>query len=178
MYRIYNINVTQLFVPVLVIMTFIAFGFWMTSCNITPGFDDVPEISFIGLSADTINQGDSFQDSVFMKISFRDGDGDLGTGAMGIAENLILTDSRTKATLDRYKIPPLDITGSMTGIEGEITLKVYTTCCVFPPLDSIPPCAAPPQYLYDELEIDVQLIDDSGNQSNVVTSSLVTLRCI
>jgi len=145
------------------------------SCSVNPGFSETPSIEFLSISEDTINQGSLFTDSIFLRISFRDGDGDLGTGATGIFENIIITDSRTDELYDRFRIPPLDISGAMTGIEGTITMKVYTTCCIFP--DETPPCEAPTEFPTNELTLDIQLKDDSGKLSNVVTSTPLTLLC-
>ncbi len=144
-------------------------------CGLSPGFSDIPEIEFISISKDTINQGSLLTDSLLLVISFTDGDGDLGTERNGVFENIVLTDSRTQVRYDRYKIPPLDIAGAMTGIEGEIILKVYNTCCLFP--DNIPPCSRPPQYPFDELQLEVIMIDDSGNESNRITTPKITLLC-
>ena len=62
----------------------------------------------------------------------------------GIMENIILTDTRTGVVFDRFKVPELPIGELNSGIEGEISMKVFTTCCIFP--DGTPPCLAPPQF--------------------------------
>jgi len=147
------------------------------SCDISPGFSDTPSIEFVGISKDTLVQNSLLTDSIFLTISFRDGDGDLGTMGAGITENIIITDSRTDDIYDRFRIPPLDIAGAMTGIEGTITMKVYTTCCQFPEEEMIIPCEAPSQFPTNELTLFIKLIDDSGKESNPVASSPITLLC-
>ncbi len=147
------------------------------SCNIGPRFSIVPEIAFVGLSTDSLVQGSLFSDSLFVTISFRDGDGDLGSGVDGVFRNIIMTDNRTGDDLTQFKVPDLDLAGAMTGIEGEIVLKLFTTCCLFPQEEEIPPCSSPSEFPTDLLTIDIQMVDDSGNMSNIVTTSEITLFC-
>jgi len=150
--------------------------FWICqSCDSNPEFGQVPEIEFLGLSKDTLVQNFAFTDSLFLSINFKDGDGDLGTETSNISQNIILTDSRTGERFEQYKIPKLPIGGGQTGIEGSITMKVYTTCCIFP--DGTPPCLNPPEFPVDELKLSIQMTDDSGNQSNIVETSFITLLC-
>lgn len=157
------------------LLSYLCFILLCSSCSLAPNFSDTPAIEFLSISRDTFSQGALLNDSLLLRFSFRDGDGDLGTEANGVLENIILTDSRTNERYDRYKIPPLDISGAMTGIEGDITLKVYNTCCIFP--DNIPPCQAPPEYPFDELFLTVQMIDDSGKESNTFDTPKITLIC-
>lgn len=145
------------------------------SCISNPGFSDTPEISFIGLSKDTLTQNNLFADSLFITINFRDGDGDLGTDDNTIEENIIMTDSRTGEVFSRFKFPEFPTTGNQSGIEGTITLKVFTTCCIFP--DGIPPCESPSQFPTDEFQLDIYMKDDAGNQSNLIQTNNIILLC-
>ena len=145
------------------------------SCATDPGFSDTPEIDFISFSKDTLVQNSLNTDSLFLTISFRDGDGDIGTGAEGIMENIILTDTRTGVVFDRFKVPELPIGELNSGIEGEISMKVFTTCCIFP--DGTPPCLAPPQFPTNELSFEIELVDDSGKRSNKLITQSVLLLC-
>lgn len=147
------------------------------SCNIGPRFSVVPEITFIGVSNDSIVQGSLFSDSLFVTISFRDGDGDLGSGTDGVFRNIVLIDNRTGDDFTQFKVPDLDLAGAMTGIEGQITLKLFTTCCLFPVEENIPPCSSPSAFPTNVLTLDIQMVDDSGNMSNVITTSEITLFC-
>lgn len=170
-----TIKVIQLLRQLTLLLAYLCVALIWSSCSLTPNFSDTPSIEFLGISRDTFSQGAILNDSILLSFSFRDGDGDLGTETVGILENIILTDSRTNERYDRYKIPPLDISGAMTGIEGDITLKVFNTCCLFP--DNIPPCQSPPEYPFDELVLTVQMIDDSGKESNTITTPTITLLC-
>ncbi len=147
----------------------------MTSCTNNPGFDEVPEIEFIGFTKSVMDQGDLNTDSLFMTFSFRDGDGDLGSGMGNIRENIIITDTRTGDVYDFFKIPDIPNPGVQNGLEGEITIKLFTTCCIFP--DSIPPCQSPPQFPTNEINFDIILKDDAGNESEAIRTPAITLNC-
>ena len=147
--------------------------FW--HCANNPGFSDIPEIEFISFSKDSLIQNSLNTDSLILRIAFRDGDGDIGSGGEDITENIVITDNRTGVIFDRFKIPEIPVSGLQSGIEGELIMKVFTTCCVFP--DLTPPCLNPPQFPTNDLSFDIQMIDDSGNKSNVITTNAVTLLC-
>lgn len=121
-----------------------------------------------------MQQGNLTQDSLFVVISFKDGDGDLGTDSDGVLKNISLIDSRTGDEYGSFKVPPLDIGGSKTGVEGEITMKLYTTCCLF---TSITPCTPTPDFPRDSLSLTIQMIDDSGKESNIITTPQFFLNC-
>lgn len=163
------------------ILTILALGalsinLMMQSCFSGSGFGDVPEISFVSLSKDTMNQGSLLTDSLVLSFSFRDGNGDIGTSA-DFGRNIILTDSRTGSTLSQFKTPSLPESGASGGIEGIIRLKLFNECCVFPEQDSIPPCSVTTRFPSNMFTVDIQIMDDAGNESNVVTSAPITLLC-
>lgn len=150
-------------------------SFLFLACASDPGFSDTPEIEFIGFSKDTMVQNSLNTDSLFLTIAFRDGDGDIGTGTNGVTENIILTDSRTGTIFDRFKIPDIPDNGIQSGIEGEITMKVFTTCCVFP--DGTPPCLAPPNFPTNTLNFEIEMVDDSGKRSGKIITDSIILLC-
>lgn len=128
----------------------------------------------MSLSKDTLVQGNGFTDSIFVRFNFKDGDGDLGSDN-SVLRNISLVDRRTNFEDPTFKIPPLPIGGGQTGIEGSITIKVFTTCCVFP--DGTPPCLNPSDYPENELSYDIIMTDDSGNTSNTITTPPIVLLC-
>ena len=148
---------------------------FVVSCATDPGFDNVPEITFLDISKDTLIQDNLNTDSLFMRITFKDGDGDLGTENQNFKENIIVTDLRTGVISNRFNIPPIANGGLNSGIEGEITMKIFTTCCIFP--DGTPPCQNPADFPTNALSFEIEMIDDKGNRSNKVTTSVVTLLC-
>ena len=124
------------------------------SCAVDPGFDDVPEITYLSISNDTMVQNNLNTDSIFIKIAFKDGDGDLGTN---------------------NNVPLIETNGLQSGIEGEITLKVFTTCCIFD--DGTPPCSNPIDIPSNQINFEIEMFDDNGNRSNKIVTEFVTLLC-
>lgn len=113
-------------------------------------------------------------DSLFLTINFKDGDGDFG-GNNQVTEHIVIIDNRTGEVFDRFKLPEIPTIGAQNGIEGEIQVKLFTTCCIFPGL--IPPCVNPPDYPTNDLSFDIYMFDDAGNQSNTITTGSITLLC-
>lgn len=156
----------------LIIICYLALLFCNSSCRSGSGFSNTPEISFISISKDTFNQG-LLRDSIFVTIGFRDGDGDLGSKE--INKNIILIDSRTNEEYAFFNIPEA-LADVQTGVEGEIMMKVYSECCLFAN-ENIPPCSIVDDTPTNELTLDIKLIDDAGNESNTITSPILTIIC-
>jgi len=114
-------------------------------------------------------------DSLFITIGFKDGDGDIGSTPDESNDNIVVIDNRTQEIFDRYKIPEISEQGSQNGIEGDITIKLFTTCCIFP--EPIPPCVNPVQYPENDISFSIFMIDDSGNNSDTISTPSITLLC-
>ena len=150
-------------------------GISIFSCAVDPGFDDVPEITFLSISNDTMVQNNLNTDSTFITIAFKDGDGDIGTDNKLVSDNIIVTDLRTGVIASRFNVPKIETNGLKSGIEGEITLKVFTTCCIFE--DGTPPCSNPMDTPTNQINFEIEMFDDNGNRSNKVVTEFVTLLC-
>jgi len=161
-------SITNIFIISIVLVYYI-------SCVQSPGFNDVPEIEFIGFSQSSMIQNSLNTDSLFLRFSFTDGDGDIGSEDESREQNIIIIDNRTGDRYEAFKAPKIPEQGASKGVSGEVTVRLFTTCCLFP--DNIPPCEAPPQYKTDTLTLDIYIIDRAGNQSNTVTSTPITLFC-
>lgn len=111
-------------------------------------------------------------DSLFITIDFEDGDGDIGKDQV---LDLRVIDDRSGDVYDQTSIPMLPEQGSSNGISGQITFKLFSTCCTFP--DGIPPCESPMEYPTNELTLSMYITDRAGNQSNTVTTSSINLLC-
>ncbi len=147
----------------------------LASCVKSPGFSDTPEIEFIGLSQNSMEQGSLNSDSLFLQFSFTDGDGDIGFEAEVFDQNIFITDNRTGERYDAFKAPVIPEQGSSKGIEGTVTLRLFTTCCLFP--DETPPCESPPNFPTDTMTLDISIKDRADNFSNQVTTTPIVLFC-
>ena len=153
----------------------ILLGTTILACTIRPEFSEIPELTFTGLSQNTMDQSSVLGDSLFLYFEFKDGDGDIGVADNQNFFDLIITDNRTGNVYDRYKTPFVPEQGASNGIEGSVELKLFTTCCIFE--DAIPPCSAPPEFPIDSMTLDIQMMDRAGNQSNIITTDWIILRC-
>lgn len=145
------------------------------ACTNSPNFPITPEIEFIGASKNSMIQNSLNTDSIFISISFTDGDGDLGGITDASNQNIFITDNRTGEIYDRFRIPDIPQQGASNGISGDIIMRLYTTCCLFP--ENIPPCEAPLDYPTNELTLDISIMDRAGNMSNTITTPPIILLC-
>lgn len=145
------------------------------ACVTAPEFSDIPEIEFVGFSNNTMVQNSLNTDSTFVRFTFTDGDGDIGFDSDVFDQNIFIIDNRTDDRYDSFKAPEVPEQGASKGISGEVTLRLFTTCCLFP--DNIPPCESPPDFPRDTLTLDIFIVDRAGNMSNRVTTTPIVLFC-
>lgn len=149
----------------------------ISACNQSADFSDVPELTFISMSKDTLNQGIN-SDTLLVTLGFKDGDGDISISQDNPDKlNLRIVDMRTGNISDKFLIPEIPVSGAANGISGEMTIKMLGSCCIFPEMDSIPPCSVTPLYPDNELIWQYTLTDDAGNESNSVTTTPIFLKC-
>lgn len=144
-------------------------------CTNSPDFPLTPELTYIAISKSSMIQNSLNTDSIFIQLSFTDGDGDIGGETNNLKQNLLIKDNRTGEFYDRFRIPEIPQQGAGNGISGEITIRLFTTCCIYP--DETPPCDAPPSFPTNDLTLDITMVDRAGNVSNVVTTDPITLLC-
>lgn len=135
-------------------------------------FSDIPSIEFIGQTKTTLSQGALMEDSLFVRFSFQDGDGDLGDSD---SINVFVTDTRQNFPLE-FRIPDLSSGTAGTSLEGEVTMLLFTTCCLYDD-NSQAPCTPSTSQPTDEVQFTLQIRDRAGNFSNVIELSPITLMC-
>ncbi len=150
---------------------------WIYSCINAPNFSDIPEIEFVSFSKLALNQAPLNSDTILLTISFTDGDGDIGFDENSPGVNLIIIDNRTDQFYDRFRIPAIPEQGANNGVSGDIRMVLLNTCCVFPPVASIPNCESPPNFPFNDLSFRVFMVDRAGNKSNEITTPMIQLRC-
>ncbi|WP_236980322.1 hypothetical protein [Membranihabitans maritimus] len=144
----------------------------LTSCIKRPDFPDEPVIEFISMNRNQMIQDNFNTDSLRITFSFTDGDGDLGNND---SLNIFIRDNRDQFIASQYRLPMLPSEGASRGIEGEITITIYTTCCIFP--DGTPPCTPSQLYPRDTLTYDIFIKDRAGHESNTITTNPIVLLC-
>lgn len=163
------------FSPATVAFTLLLFA-GLFSCISPPDYPIEPVITFERLSKNTMSQGLNDQDFFLATISFTDGDGDLGNEDGEVT--LFVRDLRD-GTLNNSadKLPKVPEQGANNGISGEITFKVFQTCCIWPEGVFLPPCSPSNEYPVDTLLFEVYIKDRAGHESNHILLDPVYLLC-
>ena len=150
------------------------------SCLQPPDYPIEPVIEYIGLSKNSIQQGNdaSKEDELVIALSFTDGDGDLSND-----ENLIdvmLIDSRDGQKTP-FSLPTIPEQGTGNGISGEIRLKVSNTpfnmCCIYDDKNGQDPCTDSNLFPTDTFYYSISIIDRAGNESNKIDTEPIILLC-
>lgn len=143
----------------------------LTSCIDEPEFSDEPSISFVSYSKDSLDQGPLVGDSVFVRFDFEDGDGDLGSED---ESSIFFIDTRQDFIFSSFRMPVLPEPGNDRAVQGSVTVKLLTTCCID---DQGNTCPTDDPSLTEDVIYEVYLIDRAGNESDRITLPPLTIRC-
>ena len=155
----------------------LSIAFTASFCVQPPDYPEAPVLEYIGFNKLTVAQGGGFleNDTLILRIGFTDGDGDLGYDDGTV--DIYITDSRDGFSEVR-KLPVIPEQGVGNGISGEIRLvfpnEPTNLCCIYP---EGPGCQPNADFPTDSLFYEVYIIDRAGNQSNIIQTETVTLRC-
>lgn len=145
------------------------------TCVDAPNFGVAPEIQFVSISKDTLNQGVFQEDSLTVTFSFTDGDGDLGDEAASGESNVFFIDTRTDFQDNSFRIPFIPREGTANGIEGTVRISLFSTCCIFP--NGADPCTVNSEFPFDSVQYKIYIQDRAGNMSNEILTDPIILRC-
>lgn len=151
--------------------------FGLYCCQTPPDYPDEPVIEFLSMNKNTMLQGSGLADTVLITFSFTDGDGDLGRAENSQDLDIFLTDLRKNAPADNYRIPFIPELGAGNGIRGEVTFKLFQTCCIYPngvPLPCTPNFENFPQ---DTVAYELFIVDRAGNESNRIQTEDIYIQC-
>lgn len=141
------------------------------ACERPPIYDDTPQISWGSFDQDTIQQ---LTGTVTVKFNFTDGDGDLGRDG-DTANHIIIVDTRrTPMDTARYKIPTIEQQGIVSGISGQIEVRMSSLCGINPNNPLIL-CAPQPGY-YDPVVYKIRIKDNAGRWSNEITTDTLYIK--
>lgn len=119
--------------------------------------DEVPAIELISIEPRSVVQ---FQDSVIIKLSYQDGNGDLG-GMPADSVNLFVVDNRNGVPF-QFRIQELVPGGAEVPIKGTLSVTLQN---LFLTGDQ-------PQ---QNVSFSIHAVDRAGNKSNVVNTPNVTV---
>ncbi len=148
---------------------------WAWGCVESPNFPIEPKIEFISLSKDTLRQGIFQQDSLFVTFKFEDGDGDIGRTDQEPDNNVFFIDERTGTLDNTFGIPEIPQEGAGNGVEGQVRILVFSTCCIYP--DGSDPCTINDNYPTDSLRYRIYIKDRAGHTSNEILTPNIVLLC-
>jgi len=120
-------------------------------------YSNIPEISLVSLSQDTIRQ---YEDVLYIRIQYKDGDGDLGFENSG-EYALFVRDIRLEA-FDGFYVGPLTPPDVVVPVQGELNVE-------FPSL-----------FLFGNGDIEltrfqIKMVDRAGNESNLLETDNVAI---
>ena len=120
-------------------------------------YSDTPSIAFESISPGTIKE---FEDSITIRISYTDGNGDLGENNASV-NNLFVTDTRINITY-AFRIPQLSPDNSTIPIKGKLNVVLKNT--------GITDGSQGQSVIYQ-----VYVVDRSGKKSNTISASPVNI---
>ena len=119
-------------------------------------YSDTPSITFISVTPSPVKE----LDSLTFKISYKDGNGDLGENTYN-AKNVFVTDLRTHTT-DSLRVQRLVEGETSAHIKGNMNIVLYDI-------------AIQGSNDKDTVSYTIQVRDRAGNKSNVVTTSPIII---
>lgn len=146
------------------------------ACVNPPDFPDAPEIEFLSISPPAYFQkiAGNPVDTIEIKFSFTDGDGDIGFED-NVDPDIFIYDNRD--TFRRqFSFPVIPDEGSGNGIRGEATILIVDqVCCIYP--DGFRPCERYDRFPTDTISFSIEVKDRAGNLSNRIVTDPITLIC-
>lgn len=125
---------------------------------INPPMSDIPFIELINVSPTTVT---ALGDSIVFILHYEDGNGDLGFNTPD-SMSLFITDTRIPLT-ESFFVPLLSPEGADIAIQGELEVMLNNTILVDPESAS------------ETVRFQIQLRDRSGNFSNTIEASAITV---
>lgn len=127
------------------------------SCKKDEPYSTTPEIEFVSLTPSSTGE---FSSDVKLVISYKDGDGDIGTEDPD-SYSLFIKDARLPRA-DEYHVQPLSPPGSSIQIEGDLNINIPGLFVLG--TDST-----------EKTTFTVKLKDRAGNMSNEITTTTITI---
>jgi hypothetical protein len=152
---------------------FVVLSVVFAACVRPPDYPIEPRIEFLGLSKNIVKQGLT-KDTLYLSVTFTDGDGDIGFQNNDSTLYIIDTRDGTRSN-DVQGLPSVPEQGAGNGITGEIRMRIYGGCCS----NGFIPCS--PQltdkYAQDTVIYSIYIKDRAGHESNRVKTPPIYILC-
>ncbi|MEL6142418.1 MAG: hypothetical protein AAFU67_12445 [Bacteroidota bacterium] len=162
------------------IISFLLLVMCFSSCSDAPNYPIEPVITYEGISKNQVFQFTNGPvDSVQIRFSFTDGDGDLSQ-IDSDSIDIFFTDSRLPDLPFFFRFPLIDPEGTGNGISGTATVTLVNSlsgagiCCIFEEVR----CAEDPNFPVDEVVYSIQIRDRANNFSNVIETEPIQIICV
>jgi hypothetical protein len=152
---------------------FLIVSVFFAACVRPPDYPIEPRVEFLSLSKNIVKQGVN-KDTLYLSVSFTDGDGDIGF--QNNDSTLYIIDTRDKTRVDDVQgLPSVPEQGAGNGITGEIQMRIYGGCCS----NGLTPCFPKPtdKYAQDTVIYDIYIKDRAGHESNHVKTPPIYILC-
>ena len=145
----------------------------VVTCTSPPDYPIIPHIDFVSQSKSVVRSGQIAEDSIYITLSFTDGDGKLGNNANDPNSlNIFTVNNLYNQPADSFRLPFIPEQGTKNGISGQIRLRLMTGCC-----KGVIPCDPYIKQKYDTLSYNISIKNRAGQLSNVVTTPPILLQC-
>lgn len=150
-------------VVTLVLVAWLACILFLVQCKKAPEYPVTPHIELVSVSPNPFHPG---TDSLRIKISFTDGDGDLGLADTSVIVKDIRPNSNKPGYYYLFNIPEIPAKGSFKQITGYITLDMFqnTTC-------------RPGHLTADTSNYEITVFDKAKHASNTISTGNVYFKC-
>ena len=148
------------------------------ACTSPPDYPIEPLLDNLYVTKDTLRHGSMQEDTTYAIFNFTDGDGDIGFADSDSISDLFVVDTRTGFVDNQYKVPFVPELGASNGIKGQISVRLFTSCCVFPDSLGLDPCNPDlPPFEYQQVVYEIYIKDRAGHQSNVLQTPPIYIKC-
>ncbi len=158
--------------------------FLLAGCADAPEYPNEPVITFESLSKSTLYQsiGSLPRDSLVVRFSFTDGDGNLSQSEGGTENDIFFYDSRLVALgadPEPLRFPLIDREGTGNGVSGVVSVTLTNTPLVGPGcIRNGRLFVQDPTFPVDTFSYEIEIRDRAGNVSNRIRTAPISLLCI
>ncbi len=152
-------------------VTMLVAALLFTACSKPPEFPIEPHIEFVSYDKSTVRQA---VDTVYIRVKFTDGDGDLGLPVGSKETNASFVDDRFPNDVPTTLLFPfIPEQGVGNGIQGEALFILPATCCRYLGCDS-----DDTDHPIDTVQYELTLRDRAGHSSNKLKLPPLRLQCV
>ena len=136
--------------------------FQLIGCKKQPDFPLTPVITYKGVSTTNVKEG---KETIVIKFSFTDGDGDLGLPQNDTSSDVRILDERVGLNMPieyNYRLPEIATGTKNKALSGQVEI-------------TIPNTFIRPGFVVDTLTYSLRIKDRAGRFSNIITTPRISI---